>query len=352
MCDNARLSICMSDKGTARDWGSSEITVALQSATPRADRVRSVVEIRIGGSAGTARAGHFRRSSAAATLGYAGSQFAALEFSGKFTSAGIPARAEMVRSYDLEFRLARARKLERALRNKGWTRKQLAEETGYDEKAIRNILAGEPVRDQTVVDVSQAVGIEPETDTKHDRVEVAEDEYGGYSRSTHRQYESFFYSYRRSFTNYGEIFKSIIEIRWDTIDNKFVFFDYYEMDKVTGQDARAHTGAVFMSSFTNLLHLQTIYEGSLRLITLTKMREPEGIMRGAIMTQSENIMSFQPTLSPIVLRRIPTYNVGKELPRDMKMIAADESDYEFAAVQLGLTERQTIKLAFDNLQIQ
>jgi hypothetical protein len=40
----------------------------------------------------------------------------------------------MVRSYDLEFRLARARKLERALRNKGWTRKQLAEETGYDEK--------------------------------------------------------------------------------------------------------------------------------------------------------------------------------------------------------------------------
>ena len=279
-------------------------------------------------------------------------QFAALEFSGKFTSAGIPARAEMVRSYDLEFRLARARKLERALRNKGWTRKQLAEETGYDEKAIRNILAGEPVRDQTVVDVSQALGIEPETDTKHDRVEVAEDEYGGYSRSTHRQYESFFYSYRRSFTNYGEIFKSIIEIRWDVIDNKFVFFDYYEMDKVTGQDARAHTGPVFMSSFTNLLHLQTIYEGSLRLITLTKMREPEGIMRGAIMTQSENIMSFQPTLSPIVLRRIPTYNVGKELPRDMKMIAADESDYEFAAVQLGLTERQTIKLAFDNLQIQ
>ena len=251
-----------------------------------------------------------------------------------------------------EFRLARARKLERALRNKGWTRKQLAEETGYDEKAIRNILAGEPVRDQTVVDVSQALGIEPETDTQHDRVEVAEDEYGGYSRSAHRQYESFFYSYRRSFTNYGEIFKSIIEIRWDGIDNKFVFFDYYETDKVTGQDARAHTGAVFMSSFTNLLHLQTIYEGSLRLITLTKMREPEGIMRGAIMTQSENLMSFQPTLSPIVLRRIPAYSVRKELPRDMKMITADESDYEFAAAQLGLTERQTIKLAFDNLQIQ
>ena len=37
-------------------------------------------------------------------------------------------------------------------------------------------------------------------------------------------------------------------------------------------------------------------------------------MRGAIVTQSENLMSFQPTLSPIVLRRIPTYNVGKELP--------------------------------------
>ena len=153
----------------------------------------------------------------------------------------------MARSYDLEFRLARARKLERALGNKGWTRKQLAENTGYDEKAIRNILAGEPVRDQTVVDVSQVLGIEPE----RNRAEVAEDEYGGYSRSTHRQYESFFYSYRRSFTNYGEIFKSIIEIDGTKLTINFVFLDYYEMDKVTGQDARAHTGAVFMSSFTN-----------------------------------------------------------------------------------------------------
>ena len=63
----------------------------------------------------------------------------------------------MVRSYDLEFRLAGQRKLERALRNKGWTRKQLAEETGYDRKSDPNILAGEPVRDQTVVDVSQAL---------------------------------------------------------------------------------------------------------------------------------------------------------------------------------------------------
>src|SRR5215207_5947011 len=60
-----------------------------------------------------------------------------------------------------EFLSARARKIERALLRKNWTRVHLADLTGYDERTIRNVLHGKPVREQTVIDICEALGIEP-----------------------------------------------------------------------------------------------------------------------------------------------------------------------------------------------
>ena len=45
-----------------------------------------------------------------------------------------------------EFLIARARKIERALVRKNWTRVHLAEVTGYDERTIRNVLGAKPVQ--------------------------------------------------------------------------------------------------------------------------------------------------------------------------------------------------------------
>ena len=85
------------------------------------------------------------------------------DFCGKLTSDNFPVcgGGAMPQSESSEFRLERAKKLQRALRNKQWTRTFLASKTGYDEKTIRNVLNGMQVKDKTIVDVCQALGIEP-----------------------------------------------------------------------------------------------------------------------------------------------------------------------------------------------
>ena len=77
-----------------------------------------------------------------------------------------------------EFLISRARKIERALVRRSWTRVHLAELTGYDERTIRNVLGAKPVRDQTIIDICQALGIEPDLEDSSEYVEVADAEYG------------------------------------------------------------------------------------------------------------------------------------------------------------------------------
>ena len=71
-----------------------------------------------------------------------------------------------------EFLISRARKIERALVRRSWTRVHLAELTGYDERTIRNVLGAKPVRDQTIIDICQALGIEPDLEDCSEYVEV------------------------------------------------------------------------------------------------------------------------------------------------------------------------------------
>jgi hypothetical protein len=49
------------------------------------------------------------------------------------------------------------------------------------------------------------------------------------------------------------------------------------------------------------------------MMTLTKMREYEGVMRGALLTQTESPTFYQPTVSPVVLRALREYNIGLKL---------------------------------------
>lgn len=249
----------------------------------------------------------------------------------------------MARSYDLEFRLERAKKMERARIRKGWSNILLASKSGYDEKTIRKLLRGEPTRDKTVTDVCEALGIEAELVNTIEEVDVADDIYGGYTRSTHRSYEGFFQLYRPSFTKPGLIFRGIVNIEWDSHTDVFTFSDYYSVNP-DSNDVKAHAGNVCISSYTNLLHLMTVYEGSVRLMTLTKMREKDGILRGTIQTQSESLMFFQPTVAPVVLRKLQAYDPANSLVADIGLINEADPDWAFAQEQLTLTEHQILKV--------
>ena len=74
------------------------------------------------------------------------------------------------------------------------------------------------------------------------------------------------------------------------------------------------------------------------------MRDSEGVMRGAIQTQSESLMFFQPTVSAVILRKLQSYNPVEALSGDIRLINSEAPDWAFAKEQLGLTERQILKM--------
>ena len=255
----------------------------------------------------------------------------------------------MMRPDDSEFKLKRAKKLQRALRNKQWTRVFLADKTGYDEKTIRNVLNGAQVRDKTIVDVCQALGIEPIFDDVEELTEVADAQYGGYSRVTHRPYETFYAFYRRdTFDDDKLIYKSILEIFWDVTERRLSFKEYYRRRSTSIPGVKAHTGPVYISPHTSLLHMLTIFEGAVRTLTLTKMREFEGIMRGVLLTQTESLTFYQPTVSPVVLRVLTEYNTEFRLKDDIARLCPGSVEYAFADKELLIAERKIIRLALSS----
>lgn len=248
----------------------------------------------------------------------------------------------MARNYDEEFRLERAKKMDRARIAKGFSNIELARRAGYDEKTVRKVLAGQATRDKTIVEICQVLGIEPELVNTIEEVDVADDVFGAYTRSTHRGYEGYFHLFRPSFTTPGAIFRGVVQIRWDPNEDVFQFSEFYSVDDATGEP-KAHSGNVCISSYTNLLHLTTMFEGSVRLVTLTKLREGEGIMRGTMQTQAETLTFFQPTVSPVVLRKIKTYDPASIIG-DLGFVEQGSPDWVFADKQISLTENQILKV--------
>jgi DNA-binding Xre family transcriptional regulator len=98
---------------------------------------------------------------------------------------------------DPVFLSARAKRIRRALAQKGWTQKHLANKTGWCERTLRNLLDGRRVRAQVVEDVCEALGVEP---GREHATQIAGEEYGAYPRSAVRIYEGGWFAYRWSFT--------------------------------------------------------------------------------------------------------------------------------------------------------
>lgn len=247
-------------------------------------------------------------------------------------------------SGELQFLSARARRIERTLVGKRWTRVHLAELTGYDERTIRNVLSGKPVRDQTIVDICQALGIEPELEPEH-QVEVADELYGAYARAPFRAYEGGFFAYRRTFTMKAhQLMRTLIEFAWSD-QAECLLFQEHSCYKNGGKVVdHSQSGKVYISPLTDLVHLLTINQGAVRLITLSKMRGGDTIMRGAVLTQSEHRMFYQPSVSPIVLTKIDVF----ERERHRFMVGPIDNaaeEYDGICEELEQTERDVVKLA-------
>jgi transcriptional regulator with XRE-family HTH domain len=248
----------------------------------------------------------------------------------------------------LEFRRARARKIEQALRNKSWTRAKLAELTGYDVRTIRTVLKGEdPVRDQTILDVCEALGIEPELDSPApEEVEISDSRHGSYVREAYRQYEGAWFGVRRSFNDPYNLVRSLFQISWHPEDWIFVFEESQAYQSEAGRQVdHSQKGELYISQFTDLIHLVTVTSGAVRTITLTKVRSNRLIMRGSVLTQAdrENVF-YAPSVSAIYLEKISNFDSGLHLDK-VGLLRPGDHGYEEAASEIVRIERNVIHIA-------
>jgi hypothetical protein len=209
------------------------------------------------------------------------------------------------------------------------------------------VLAGiEPVRDQTIVDICQALGIEPELSEPTDsEIEVAESWYGSYAREPYKHYEGAYYAYRRSFTFPNVFVRSVYEITWHPEDWIFVFREHQSY--VASNKRRidhSQTGEVYISQHTDLIHFVTVATGAVRTVTLRKMRD--SIMRGCILTQSDRETFFQPCISGIFLEKIFGLDVSHlDDTTIVGPIGIGHEDYDRITEEIAIVERSVMFVA-------
>src|SRR4051812_35928751 len=242
-----------------------------------------------------------------------------------------------------EFLISRARKIERALVRRSWTRVHLAELTGYDERTIRNVLGAKPVRDQTIIDICQALRIEPDLEDSSEYVEVADALYGQYPRGPYRRYEGGYFAYRRSFSSSFRLMRTAIEFAWSE-DEGLVFHELSQFHAGRKQINNSQSGHIHISQTTGLMHLLTTVEGAVRLITLTKMIGGDEVMRGAVLTQIDRDAHYVPSLSPMVLTKLRDYAPTKHGAM-VGPIDQTAEEYNFICSELDQAERHVLQIA-------
>lgn len=195
--------------------------------------------------------------------------------------------------------------IERALARKGWTRVRLAKATGYDERTIRNVLSGRAVRTQTILDICQALQLGADALAEAAASpETAAEVYGGYSRRLYEGYVGAFVAYRRSFLARDSFLRTLFEFAWEARPAGLVFHEHQRYSFRDRPIDHSQQGRVHISPVTDLVHLVTAEQGAVRLITLTKMKLREEMLRGVVLTQSERTMFFRPSVSALFLRKL------------------------------------------------
>ena len=118
-------------------------------------------------------------------------------------------------------------------------------------------------------------------------MEVADAEYGEYPRGPYRRYEGGYFAYRRSFNSLARLMRTCVEMEWAE-DEGLIFHEHSQFQVGRRQVDNSQSGRIHISQTTGLMHLVTCVEGSVRLITLTKMMGGVEVMRGAVLTQMES----------------------------------------------------------------
>lgn len=227
----------------------------------------------------------------------------------------------------VEQRLAVAQHIRRAMQAKGWTQAAVAQKSGFDERTIRNVLNGQPVRYHTIMVICETIGLNAEAECNgfFDH-EVAAEQYGGYSRGLYKDYTGLFFGFRRSFSSSKNLLRSFYTIAWDQAGRRLAFDENQSYISTSGGAVdHSQKGGVYISAHTGLIHLVTIQLGAVRVVTLAKMRN--GCMRGVVLTQSERTLFFQPSVSAFLLKKMGNGHDPAKLACKIGPLPPGDPDY-------------------------
>ena len=252
-----------------------------------------------------------------------------------------------MRRLNARVRRALAIRVEEFCRQKMISTKALAHEAKYDVRTIRNFLNGKVVKEETVHKICAAAGVDfdSEVENQGKAGKSAGPAHGLYSEEFVQNYIGFFYAYRRSFSVPKNIVRSLFKFEWNKSRQCLTFkeFQTYHSSHLDRRVSYDQEGDVFLSNTVGLVHLVTIQLGAVRLITLTRLHHDENYMRGAVLTQAEWPDHFQPSVSPLFLRKVVEKKDLALLLERVGPIEPADADYKEVSRVLEQTEDGVIK---------
>lgn len=227
--------------------------------------------------------------------------------------------------------------LKTAMIEKKLTQFQLADAADCHEKTIQNLLAGRPVRDQTLFDVCMVLDLDfddvkcawagrqsttaskapeagraaaaaattgafdshmPHSEKPARAPGIAPLYMGGYTRSAVDHYIGSYLTLRPAFDGGCEIIAYRTEVFWSDLANALCFREQDRPDA-----AYSHRGHLYIPSSSMFIHLVSLTKGAMRMVLLSQI-DQFGKMRGIITTLNKAIgAAFTPVAAPIVYDR-------------------------------------------------
>jgi DNA-binding Xre family transcriptional regulator len=201
-----------------------------------------------------------------------------------------------------------------AMIEKKMTQAELADAADIHEKTIQNLLAGRPVRDQTLFDVCMVLGLDydrvkgasqrqaraprdaPEPDGAAE-ARAAPAYMGAYTRAGVDHYIGSYLTLRPSFSVPGGVMAYRTDIAWDDEWPSLLFQERDRPDKPF-----LHRGRVYIPTSSSYIHLVSLTKGAMRMVMVSQLG-PAGQMRGLITTLHKQRAAFVPVSAPIVYVR-------------------------------------------------
>jgi DNA-binding Xre family transcriptional regulator len=201
------------------------------------------------------------------------------------------------------------------------TQAELADAADIHEKTIQNLLAGRPVRDQTLFDVCMVLGLDfdkvkgaGEPTSGRDAPEpngageasAAPAYMGAYTRTGVEDYIGSYLTLRPSFSVPGGVMAYRTDIAWDEEWPSLMFQERDRPDNLF-----LHRGRVYIPTSSPYIHLVSLTKGAMRMVMISQLG-PTGPMRGLITTLHKQRAQFVPVSAPIVYVRRDDF-AGAEL---------------------------------------